>query len=307
MPPKSGLMPQPCPTVSPDQTKRRSRRSRGGVTKLPRTGSLRGLQVGQIEEAHLVEDALPRRQPGEVDLAEKSRSSSASTIGAAPHPPCSRSSPSAPACAPRDRPWPRPSRGRRPRRRPARHRAPARWPAPAVDDRRCAAPPTTSPPAADCSKARRDGTGCLPAGPTLAPIRSRCGLAHPQQQQPADHEHHQDRRHAGALGLEPAGRGAEQERADERRDLAGQRVDAEHLGALVGGRQAGHQRAAGRLGRPDEDADDQRRRPRTWSSPSASSATVPADEQADRSRSGSWAWSRSCRRGRRSRRRPGRR
>jgi beta-galactosidase len=41
MPPRPGSMPQPCPAVSPPQRKRTERERRGGVRKLPSTGSLR--------------------------------------------------------------------------------------------------------------------------------------------------------------------------------------------------------------------------------------------------------------------------
>jgi hypothetical protein len=44
MPPHAGLMPQPWPPTSPDQTNRRFRRAAGGAQKLPATGSLTSFQ-----------------------------------------------------------------------------------------------------------------------------------------------------------------------------------------------------------------------------------------------------------------------
>ena len=68
MPPQSGLMPQPWPAVSPDQTKRMSRRAAGGVQKAARDRLARELVVGEIDHDHPIEHALAGRQAGEIHL-----------------------------------------------------------------------------------------------------------------------------------------------------------------------------------------------------------------------------------------------
>jgi len=65
MPPKLRSMPQPWPQVSPDQTKRTSRRFSGGVRKWPTTGSLRALPEARSSNvAH--EHVAVRRQVGQI-------------------------------------------------------------------------------------------------------------------------------------------------------------------------------------------------------------------------------------------------
>ena len=69
-------MPQPCPAVSPDQTKRTSRLATGGVQKLHATGSLASLWSAR-STITTREHALTGRQAREINLAVKSLSSSA--------------------------------------------------------------------------------------------------------------------------------------------------------------------------------------------------------------------------------------
>ena len=66
-------MPQPWPTVSPDQTKRTSRRLAGGVRKRPTTGSLRALPGIEILEDRAHEHVAFGRQAGEIDARSEDR------------------------------------------------------------------------------------------------------------------------------------------------------------------------------------------------------------------------------------------
>ena len=74
------------------------------------------------------------------------------------------------------------------------------------------------------------------------------------EQDEAGHEKREDGRHAETLAAAPVGDRAEQKRPEKRGHLAGKCVETEHLGALAGRGEPGHQGAAGRLGRTDEQA-----------------------------------------------------
>jgi hypothetical protein len=58
-------MPQPCPAVSPDQTKRMARRLAGAVRNPADDRRAHDIGLGKVGEAHAVEDRLARRQAGQ--------------------------------------------------------------------------------------------------------------------------------------------------------------------------------------------------------------------------------------------------
>src|SRR5690606_31474130 len=81
------------------------------------------------------------------------------------------------------------------------------------------------------------------------------GLVDRQQERETDQEQHDHDRHPDPLRSGPLGQKAEEERPDERRQLAGEREEAVELVLGAGRNEPAEQRAARGLIRPGEDAD----------------------------------------------------